>query len=478
MTTTHHFAKNLFQKWREMKYKMTLVLFFISMISITGQSNRSSEDVVLISENQKTEVQALENGALMVNVSPDDVQRLVGRGWVAYRDFGARGNGQDDDIDAIAAAHAFANKNRLDVKADTGATYYISGKERTVVVQTNTDFGTSRFIIDDTDVQNRQAYVFLVNSKQAAFHLNGISKLQRNQEKVNVSVQSPCLVMVTNDQVKRYIRFGLNQNNGTAQTDIFMIDEDGNVDMEAPIIWDFDSITEIKAIPLEKEKLTISGGRFTTVANQAESRYNYYRRGIAIRRSNVLIDGLEHRVVGEGPHGAPYGGFIIVGDCAKVRVQNTILTGHRTYRTIGSAGDSVSMGSYDIIVNRAIDVSFINCRQTNDIDDRRYWGIMGSNYSKRLMYDGCTFSRFDAHMGVANAMIRNSTLGHMGINAIGSGLLTVENSTIRGRTLINLRRDYGSTWRGRILIKNCVFVPSGGQSVTANLIGGFKFWSA
>jgi hypothetical protein len=99
---------------------------------------------------------------------------------------------------------------------------------------------------------------------------------------------------------------------------------------------------------------------------------------------------------------------------------------------------------------------------------------MGSNYCKNLVYDNCTFSRFDAHKGVANATIRNSTLGHMGINAIGSGVLTVENTTIRGRSLINLRRDYGSTWLGEVLIRNCVFVPAGGRSASASLIGGFN----
>jgi hypothetical protein len=42
------------------------------------------------------------------------------------------------------------------------------------------------------------------------------------------------------------------------------------------------------------------------------------------------------------------------------------------------------MGSYDISVNRAVNVSFVNCSQTNDINDRTYWGIMGSNYCKNL----------------------------------------------------------------------------------------------
>ncbi len=130
------------------------------------------------------------------------------------------------------------------------------------------------------------------------------------------------------------------------------------------------------------------------------------------------------------------------------------------------------MGSYDLSVGRALNVSFVNCSQTNDIDDRTYWGILGSNYSKNLLYDSCIFSRFDAHKGVANATIRNSTLGHMGINAIGSGTLTVENSTIRGRSLVNLRSDYGSTWQGEFIIRNCTFVPEGGKTASASLISG------
>jgi hypothetical protein len=75
-------------------------------------------------------------------------------------------------------------------------------------------------------------------------------------------------------------------------------------------------------------------------------------------------------------------------------------------------------------------------------------------------------------MGVANATIRNSTLGHQGINAIGSGTFTVEKSTIYGSNLINLRSDYGSTWQGELLIRDCVFIPSGGRTANASLIGG------
>ncbi len=430
------------------------------------------ENVSITYKKRKTRVRTDKDGALLINVSPKDTLHFRTNGWVRYSDFGARGNGKRDAIDAIAATHAYANQHGLPVKADEGATYYISGKERTAVIQTDTDFGTAAFLIDDTAVENRNAPVFRVSSTLRPFPLTGIASLKRHQAKIDVSLPQPCLISVTNDSVKHYIRYGLNQNNGSPQTDIFAVDENGYVDMDAPIIWDFDRITAITALPLDEDTLHITGGRFTTIANQAESRYTYYSRNIAIRRSHVLVDGLEHYITGEGDQGAPYGGFLNIADCAYVTVQNTVLTGHKTYRTIGSAGKPVSMGSYDISVGRAINVSFVNCRQTNDIDDTTYWGILGSNYCKNLLYDGCTFSRFDAHKGVANATIRNSTLGHMGINAIGSGTFTVENSTIRGRSIIRLRPDYGSTWQGEFIIRDCVFIPRGGKEASPTLISG------
>ena len=455
-----------------MRYLLLLFFLLACVLVAPGQTQGRSENVVIISNKKKIQVGTNENGALWVNVSPRDVRKFKAIGSVRYSDFGAKGDGKTDDIDAIAATHAFANQHNLKVKADAGATYYLSGKERTAIIRTDTDFGSAAFIIDDTEVQNRNAPVFKVSSGLQPSKLVAPSSLKRNQEKLELSLPGTSLITVTNSHVRHYIRFGLNQDNGASQTDIFVVDKNGHVDMNAPIIWDFDQITEINALPIDEKTLHITGGRFTTLANKAESKYTYYSRNIAIRRSHVIVDGLEHYVTGEGDHGAPYGGFINIGDCAYVTVKNTLLTGHKTYSTIGSAGEPVTMGTYDLSVNRAISVSFVNCRQTNDIDDNTYWGILGSNYCKNLLYDSCTLSRFDAHKGVANATIRNSTLGHMGINAIGSGTFTVENTTIRGRNLINLRSDYGSTWQGVFVIRNCTFVPAGGKPTSAALIGG------
>ena len=455
-----------------MKFYLLLFLAVAFTAISWGQSSTVQEPVAITTNSAKTQVQTNAKGEVSLNIAPRDIRKFKAVGVIHYGDLGAKGDGQTDDMAVIAATHAFANQQGLKVKADPGATYYIGGKARTAIIQTDTDFGEAKFIIDDREVEDRNVSIFMVSSSLEASKLEGITSLKRDQEKIEAALPGPCLITVTNSNVKHYIRFGLNQNNGSDQTDIFVVDEAGNVDRNAPIIWDFDQITEITALPIDDEVLNITGGHFTTIANQAESKYTYYSRNIAIRRSNVVVDGVEHHITGEGEHGAPYGGFFSIRDCSYVTVKNTLLTGHKTYRTIGRAGKPVSMGSYDLSVNRALNVSFINCTQTNDINDRTYWGVLGSNYCKNLLYDNCMLSRFDAHKGVANATVRNSTLGHMGINAIGRGTFLVENSTIRGRSLINLRSDYGSTWQGEFIIRNCVFIPHGGRETSASLISG------
>ncbi|WP_297091570.1 hypothetical protein [uncultured Draconibacterium sp.] len=448
-----------------MKIRLTafFYLFFV-IICLQCSPEKTLESIT---------VETDKNGQLQVQVTAEHVQQFKDKGFLTYTDFGAAGDGKTDDIDAIAAAHKIANELGLPVKAENNATYYIGGTTRSAIIKTNTDFGAAEFIIDDRKLEDRTSAVFRVESGKEPFNLEGITTLKRNQEKINHSLPGTCLVTVTNTDVKHYIRYGLNQNNGSSQTDIFVVDKNGNIDMDAPIIWDFDRITEIKALPIDAEVLQITGGKFTTIANQAESKYNYHSRNIAIRRSNVIVDGLEHHVTGEGEYGAPYGGFINTSECAYVSIKNCLFTGHKTYQTIGNAGKPVSMGTYDISLGRSISIKFINCSQTNDINDRTYWGLMGSNYCKNLVLVNCSFSRFDAHKGVANASIRNCELGHMGINAIGTGTFTVENSTIRGRSLINLRSDYGSTWEGEFIIRDCIFIPNTGESGKVNLINGF-----
>lgn len=392
-------------------------------------------------------------------------------GVVRYEDFGAVGDGKTEDHPAIIRAHAYANEHGLPVRAKDGATYYIGGTSNsTAVIETDTDFGLAKFILDDTQVDDRSKNVFEVRSTLKPIKLETVSSLKQNQERIDITLPQPCLVVVQNEKVKHFIRRGANRHSGVPQRDLFLADEVGNVDPNTAIVWDFAAITEFTAYPIDQATLKITGGHFTTIANREPSKYDYFGRGIRIGRSNTVIDGLEHHVTGEGNQGAPYGGFVNIGHCANVTVRNAVLTAHKTYR-VKLGNFKKKMGTYDISVGRGLNVTFENCRQSNDINDGFFWGIMVSNGSKNLVFDGCTFNRFDAHQGVSNATIRNSTIGHAGLEAIGTGTLLLENTTVRSDGFVNLREDYGSTWRGDLIIRNCVFQPTEIKNGLALLTG-------
>ena len=382
--------------------------------------------------------------------------------YVTYEQFGAIGDGKTDDLEAIVKTHEYANNNNLCVLASETATYYIGGKAKTAVIKTDTDWSTARFVIDDTAVERIGSWIFNVAPTEGSYSITDkVSPLKMDAANIGTTLPGESLVVLTDSNVKRYIRKGANQNSGSSQSDVILVDKDGNISPDTPLIWDFDAVTGATVYPVDKELLTIKGGRFTTIANAAPSEYTYYTRGIQVRRSNTVIDGIYHDVINEGDTGAPYSAFVSLSCCANVTVKNGTFTGHKKYSTIGSAGTSVQMGTYDIGAATAVNATFLNCKQTNDITNGDYWGIAGTNYCKNLTYDGCAFSRFDAHQGVRNATIKNSVLGHHGIKLIGMGTALIENTTVISGSFIDLREDYGSTWNGDLIIRNCKFYPTG-----------------
>ena len=388
---------------------------------------------------------------------------------VSYEAFGAVGDGVADDLPAIVEAHAFANTHGLAVKAKPDATYHLGRRALTAIIATDTDWSTSKFIIDDTDVENHRVSLFAVRSLLKPVTLS-IPRLTRDQRHVDVRPPRDCWVRVENKGKRVYIRRGLNQNNGTPQRDCFILRRDGTI--EGAIDGDYDTITRVEAQPIDERPLVLKGGIFSTTANRMtqDKGYNYWSRNIVITRSNTTVTGLTHHIVGETAVGHPYSGFLVASGCANVTLRDCFVSGHKTYTTIGAAGKPVSMGTYDISANEVVNFTMIGCRMDNICDPTR-WGVIGTNFCKNILLENCTLSRMDTHQGVSGTYtIRGCTLGHAGLNAIGRGVLTVENSTLNGRSLVSLRGDYGSTWEGSVVIRNSRWIPACGAAVQPTLL--------
>lgn len=388
---------------------------------------------------------------------------------VTYEDFGAVGDGVTDDLSAIVKAHEHANAHRLPVKSKPDATYHLGRSAQTVFIETDTDWSTSRFTIDDTDVEDHKKYLFVVRSALQSEPLE-FRSLSRDQRQSDVRPEHDCYVFVENANQLLYRRRGLNQSNGHPQQDCFILRRDGSI--EGDIDWEYDAFTEIKAQPMDSRKLTLRGGVFTTHANRMDIEgFSYWARGIEILRSNTEVVGLTHYVAGETSIGQPYRGFLSAGFCANVVFRDCFASAHKTYTVIGSVGKPVPIGSYDLHANNVVNFSVINCRM-NQICDRTRWGVIATNFCKNIVLEDCFLSRMDTHMGVSGVYtMRNCTFGHMGVNAIGRGELTLENCTIYGVHVVNLRGDYGSTWEGNLSVRNCRWIPSCGDETWPNMLG-------
>ena len=79
---------------------------------------------------------------------------------------------------------------------------------------------------------------------------------------------------------------------------------------------------------------------------------------------------------------------------------------------------------------------------------------MASYGAKNMHFEGCSLSRFDAHDGFWNANLIDCEFGRY-INVVGGGYLYIKDTERKsGQAYIDLRSDYGSSFRGDITVIN------------------------
>ena len=402
-----------------------------------------------------------------------------------YEDFGAKGNGRTDDFEAIKRCHEEANKYGHVVNAKAGATYYIGINEAgtAAIIKTNVNWNGCKFIFDDTKVEVKSAgwgsAIFSVETSCSNKTYSGktlpITSLEKGATNIGWAPGFDCLIYLTNSNVKHFIRYGGNADNGASQTELILVDKDGNIDPSTPLQWTYETITHMRVKGINDAPIVINGGDFDLEAgidnralvqtkhNQAESEYNYYARNIQITRSNVIIKNVKHIITDflprdEGGHGAPYNGFTSISYCHNVTLDGFEFQNPPSYQTTGSGGTTVGMGTYEMGAGNANAITWKNCTQSNFFVDGgavKFHGMMGTNYCKNLTFDNMFVCSFDAHKGTYNATILNSTVEHL--NFIGEGTIRIENTTIYtdgAFTIANLRNDYGSTWQGKLIVKD------------------------
>ena len=426
---------------------------------------------------------------------------------IYYSAFGAVGDGVTDDFFALKAAHNVANAELLNVHADSDAVYYIGAENgyETVTVKTNTYWHGCTFIFDDEDVhygaeRNTSIFTFAPDNPSVTFReSNGdlpITSLKRGQQNIGWAPGATVMLIMYNDAVKHYIRFGANENSGDPQHELIIVDAEGNVDPTTPIQWDYDRFSKIVMYNVDDTPIEVVGygdngekTKIITRYNDGPNAYLYYARNLYITRSNITIKGIDHSFAAdswtpyeEGGKGCPYGGFTKVQYCSNVALDDFIIECPETYYSkdvvpgLAENPNGTNMGSYEMSANEANNVRYSNFVQSNFFDPdgtKKFDGCMGTNFCKNLSFDNMYTCSFDAHCGVYNAYIRNSTVDHL--NFIGDGEIIIENTVIYSggvgcvNAALNLRYDYGATWQGSVYIDGLTFkYPTNHISLTYN----------
>ena len=390
---------------------------------------------------------------------------------VYYEDFGAKGNGITDDFLAIYEAHEFANISGQTVKATPGKTYYIHETRRggagssplTVSIRTNTVWTGAKFIIDDSDIstfdgtKRASSNIFAIKSDTSVRKITDgellrsvvAAGLGRESTKIDLGLNEKVMIIPYNDSHKVYRRKGYGSFLGEKMHEVIVIDENGNIDPETPVMFDYNNIDYIEVYSLKDEPITVEGGEFTTIASHVNILYydsdsnpkihsGYVSRGISIARSYTTLKNVKHFVTGEislneqkqGMIGTAYQGFFNASRANHVTLDECVISGRRCY----AKPTGGTTGTYGISATSVNKIVFKNCVQHNfwvTVDDngniipgaedtpgvqlsmgtsditgkKMHWGCGGTNYCKNMEFIGSTLSRFDAHQGLYNGKI-------------------------------------------------------------------------
>ena len=463
--------------------------------------------------------------------------------FVTYEQFGAIGDGVANDFAAINSAHEYANENGLEVRADDSKTYRISdtridGKVVTVKIRTNVYWGNANFIIDDSELHAWDgtgmcgANIFEVVSDYPDINTTDSELLSKlygigpETKKVDLGLGYPAMIVPFNEEYRVYRRRGSSYANGGAyQHEVVLLDKDGNIDPDTPLMFTYDKVTRLQIFRTDMEHLVIDGGIFTTKASKdnvfaynKDGKYvikdSYFGRGLIVSRSYTVVKNLKHYVTNEVTiqeqiesdfryGGAHYSGFFYAKNSTDVTFENCVLTGRRCYRTPeGLTNYAGTMGTYDFGAFSMNKIRLVGCDQCNfyvnkytaeAVDENHpdavlsmdcmiapkwakiCWGIGGTNFCKNMEYINSRLSRFDAHAGLYHGKVIDSTVN--AISVVGNGNMIVENTRFvsGGLGSVNnsffyLRDDYGSTWDGDMLIKDCTIETNEDYFFIANVI--------
>ena len=242
--------------------------------AVTGSEKETETENTEATETEsiaQTGTETAESESSALPDEPEPPEEL----FVSYADFGAIGDGETDDFNALYAVHGYANEKALPVKATEGAVYYIgeSSVGRHIDIKTDTDWTGAKFIIDDryVKVDENNDYkqpVFRIAPSVEGRSVKSVTSAKKGAERLGFSPGEKCLAVIENKYSKVFIRTGVHAGGGETNKEILLLDENGNIDGSTPLNFDYNSVTALTLYHIDDTVLTVRGGEFHTITKK------------------------------------------------------------------------------------------------------------------------------------------------------------------------------------------------------------------
>ncbi|MDF2663758.1 MAG: hypothetical protein K0Q94_6549, partial [Paenibacillus sp.] len=383
---------------------------------------------------------------------------------IGYKQFGAVGDGTNDDGVQIKNAHAYANERDLPIVNASGE-YWIKATNE-IVIQTNVSWGSTKLHIDESfNTRTNPRFRITSRKSEVAIALDAAAKAsflaQMKPGTTLIPELAPyknSLIFVVDSNDKIGVRYGYTHN-GWNREEFFYIEEHGR--LVGDIAWTFTNYTSLVAYPCDDSYLVIDGGTFYMSGTSPGANGAYLHNGILVRRSRTIIRnqwvGLEEGAVDVSLD--PRSGFYYFNNVFDVTLENVRLIPWEQDRE-GTDRD-VPAGTYGIGGARVLNATFRNVTAEGS---NVHWGVFGTNLFKNFRIESCRLNRVDVHFHCWNLYVKDSEIGYRGFTLTGGGDLFIENTKRFGSRFIDFRVDYGAKWDGNIRLKNCRLVATSGTA--------------
>lgn len=410
---------------------------------------------------------------------------------VTYRMFGAPLNGTDDDGQAMAWAHDYANS--IYTKDETGRIFQypvtvenhhgqIYKKNKTFIsCYTNVDLSGSTLILDDNNSTWFGLYVLGDNdSNYYNYEFTPEQKAELVEDSYHFSMLDnsiPGNVAIKMDEGPYVARDDAGYMYTVNRRELLIHDMHGIC--ASPLVNDWsdaggrdincpttDEITKVVSLYHHTTHSTVS---FTHIPNQRicftgcdvllNQGADKYCSILWVKRHNCIVKDFVMRPHRDKLRNSMFkNSMIYIWDSYNVVVQNI-----QGFNSSGRSDDGKKWNAtsgYMVRMTNCSDVVVRDCRLLG------YWGATAMDSTKNIRFERCQINRIDSHDYVSNLSIDDCIIYNHGVQVgYGTGMLSITNCAFYLKPIVDmpypdnhlleLNLSYGRVFGGKVYINNC-----------------------